>query len=98
MAEEKFQVVALKGCLVPFSKGKALTLEVPGSRKPHLPVFSSEETLQVLEGAYDKVIPIEDVESFLTLLDPKATVAYDPHLKNGCLRWMEIQRTGIEET
>ena len=94
---ENFQVVTLEGCLIPFRDGKALTLKVPGKRRPYLPVFSSEETLQVLEGTYDEVRPIEDVEAFLTTLDPKAIVAYDPHLKNGCLRWMEIQRTLVYE-
>jgi hypothetical protein len=43
---DKTHVISLTGCLVPYRKGKPLVMDVPGSNRPHLSIFSLEADIQ----------------------------------------------------
>ena len=93
MASEKIHVVSLTGCLVPYRKGKPLVMDVPGSNRPHLPIFSLEADIRsAFEGLYDEVCTIEDGRHFLATLPAEYIVVYNPKKKGKSLHWLEIQR------
>lgn len=89
--------VTLTGSYIPWKDDQPVFLNVPGSEKDYLPLFSDPEKLRAVmnrAGAeYESVKRVHDGREFHESIPPTIPIMYDPYFTSaGRVRWIEVQR------